>query len=361
MRLPLRLLACAYILAAIACTEAAAGEFRAFWADAWGDGFKTPEQTTQLVDFASKYGFNAVFIQVRKRGDAAYNSSIEPRDLKVAKDYDPLADVIEKAHAKGIEVHAWVMLYDAWVESKFVKLEPDHVYAKHPDWVSVNNKGEKTYVGGRIYLDPSLPEVREHLTQVVLDIAKRYPIDGMHLDGLRYPDSSFGYNPRSVAAFNAAYKREGSPDPKDAEWGAWRREQVDILARDLPKAIHKVRPSARVSLSAYYNFDDIRNRFFQDWPGWLKAGYFDFVVPMAFVPKTVKDFISMVDSELACGNGKNVYIGQGAWRYPAATTNRHLAVIRARKVPGFVMFDYTALKTVGKDGKCLADKLQIVQ
>ncbi len=353
------ILACA--IGALLPCSASAGEFRAFWADAWGDGFKTPAKTTQLVDFAAEYGFNAVFIQVRKRGDACYKSSFEPMDPKVQKGYDPLADVIEKAHAKGIEVHAWVMVYDVWVESRFVTLPEDHVYARHPDWASLNNKGEKTYANGRIYLDPGLPEVREYLTRIVLDIVKRYPVDGIHLDGLRYCDATFGYNPRSVEAFNARHNRTGSPDPKDPEWCAWRKEQVDILARDLPRAIRKARPKVKVSLAAYYNQDDIRNRFFQDWPGWAKAGYYDFIVPMVFVPKTVKDFISMVKTELALGDGSNIYIGQGTWRYPPETTNRHLAVIRACKAPGFVLFDYAALSQKDKKGKCLADKLKIVE
>jgi len=337
----------------------ASTELRGFWTDSWGAGFKTPDETVQLIDFAKNHGFTDIFVQVRKRGDACYMSSIEPIDPKVAADYDPLADIIKKAHARGIRVHAWIMLYDAWTESKWVKLDPAHVYAKHPDWITEDVNGGNTYANGRMYLDPGLPEVREYLRQVVIDIATRYRVDGVHLDGLRYPDASFGYDPKSVALFNAEYGKDGLPSPNDSDWCNWRRQQVTQLALDLTSAIHRARPSIKVSLAAYWNQQEARDRFFQDWPAWAKAGYFDFIVPMVFVPKSVPEFIKKVDDELAAGGGTPIYIGQGTWRFPPETTNRHLRVIRGKGAPGFVLFDYTALSTPRPDGKCLADYLPI--
>jgi len=338
----------------------AASNLRGFWADAWGEGFKTPEQTSALVDFAARYNFNAVFVQVRKRGDALYNSSLEPRDAKLPPDYDPLTDIIHKAHAKGIQVHAWVMIYDAWVESKWVKMDPGHVCAKHPDWISESYAGQKTYVQGRMYLDPGLPEVAEYLTSLVQDLVRRYPVDGVHLDGLRYPDISFGYNRRSINRFNAEFNRTGTPAPGDTDWCSWRQKQVTELARNLTKAIRSVRPSIRVSLAAYWNQKEARDRFFQDWPAWAKAGYFDFIVPMVFVPKSVPEFVKMVDDELAAGSGTPICIGQGTWRFPLETSKRHLRVIRGKDAPGYVLFDYGALSTQGPDGKCLADGLPLL-
>lgn len=345
---------------AIACSHGCfAGELRGVWADSWGAGFKTPEQTIQLVEFAKRYGFTDVFVQVRKRGDAYYASSIEPRAIDSQEGYDPLADLLKQAHKQGIRVHAWVMLYDLWTDSPKLQLPPGHPYARHPDWVTEDANGAKTYVNGRMYLDPGLPKVRDYLRQVVLDIASKYPVDGIHLDGLRYPDARFGYNPKSVALFNAERHREGTPTPDDLEWSAWRREQVTQFARELTQAIHKARPSTKVSLAAYWNQQEARDRFFQDWPAWAKAGYFDFIVPMVFVPKSVPEFIKMVDDELAAGGGTPIYIGQGAWRFPLETTMRHLRVIRGKGAAGFVLFDYTALSTPNEDGKCLADQLKL--
>jgi hypothetical protein len=102
------------MLACFMLRPAHASEMRAFWCDAWGKGFKTPAQTEQLVDFAAKYGFNAVFVEVRKRGDAYYNSSIEPRGAELPEGYDPLADILARAHKKGIMAE-WLMANGSWL------------------------------------------------------------------------------------------------------------------------------------------------------------------------------------------------------------------------------------------------------
>jgi uncharacterized lipoprotein YddW (UPF0748 family) len=352
-------------LGILACSAvprpAQADEMRAFWCDAWGKGFKTPAQTEQLVDFAVGYGFNAIFVEVRKRGDAYYNSSIEPKGAELPEGYDPLADILARAHRKGIRVHAWIMAYDACTDTRLEELNPCHACLSHSEWISLNDKGEQAYVGGRMYLDPGLPEVRDYITGIAADIARKYPVDGLYVDGLRYPDADWGYNSRSLALFNDRYHRTGIPAVSDVDFCNWRREQVTKLARQLPQAVHRVRPTIQVSAAAYWDQKRTYESFYQDWMGWSRSGYFDFITPMVFVPKTVDEFRKMVDDELAVGNGKNIMIGQGAWRFPAEITDEHLRVIREKGAPGFVIFDYAALSQAGDDGKCLADRTRIVQ
>ncbi|HOK55146.1 MAG TPA: family 10 glycosylhydrolase, partial [Armatimonadota bacterium] len=84
-------------------------EFRGAWVTAWSNGFLTPEEADETIRLAKEANLNALFIQVRKVGDAYYKSSFEPRakNIENLPDYDPLAYVIEKAHAEGLEVHAW--------------------------------------------------------------------------------------------------------------------------------------------------------------------------------------------------------------------------------------------------------------
>ena len=86
-------------------------EFRAFWVDAFNPGFKTPQEVTKLIADAKLANANAIVAQVRRRGDAFYTSAIEPRTLdpNVPAGFDPLQDLIDKAHAAGIEVHAWMV------------------------------------------------------------------------------------------------------------------------------------------------------------------------------------------------------------------------------------------------------------
>src|SRR5690625_1941441 len=91
-------------------------ELRGIWVDTWGAGFKTAAQIDQLIADAQAANFNAIFPQVRKRGDAYYNSLIEPKATDVSSNFDPLAYLIQKAHAANppIEVHAWMVAYPIW-------------------------------------------------------------------------------------------------------------------------------------------------------------------------------------------------------------------------------------------------------
>ena len=82
-----------------------------FLVDAFNPGFKTPQEVTKLIADAQRANANAIVAQVRRRGDAFYTSAIEPRTLdpNVPAGFDPLQDLIDKAHAAGIEVHAWMV------------------------------------------------------------------------------------------------------------------------------------------------------------------------------------------------------------------------------------------------------------
>ena len=111
----------------IGARAASAAEMRGLWVDAFHPGFKTAAETTEMVAKAKNAGFNAVFVQVRKRGDAYYTPTIEPRATDLSADYDPLADVIAKAHAAGLEVHAWVSALDVFVDSAWYASKEDHV------------------------------------------------------------------------------------------------------------------------------------------------------------------------------------------------------------------------------------------
>src|SRR5215207_2406280 len=94
--------------------EAAAPQMRAFWVDAFHEGIKTPAQTDRLIADAQRAGANTLIVQVRRRGDSYYRDSAEPIANDVAPNYDPLGDLVPKAHARGLKVHGWVVSMPAW-------------------------------------------------------------------------------------------------------------------------------------------------------------------------------------------------------------------------------------------------------
>ncbi|MGE5604321.1 MAG: family 10 glycosylhydrolase [Bacteroidota bacterium] len=148
-------------------------EVRALWVDAFRPGFKTPEQVDKLVEDALYANLNTLIVQVRRRGDAYYNSSIEPRteDPELALGFDALQYLIEKAHANRIEVHAWLNTLVAW-NNDLPPQDPNHVWNLHgpkvkaeETWVSyyrVYNDNAKKWsekLHSSFYLDPGNPEV----------------------------------------------------------------------------------------------------------------------------------------------------------------------------------------------------------
>lgn len=162
----LSVLASALILPAVIAGPSVAAEMRGVWVDAFHPGFKTPEQTTAMVAKAKDCRFNALFVQVRKRGDVYYTSTIEPMAKDVAPGYDPLADVIKKAHEAGLEVHAWISVYEVYLDSKLSKSDASMVHLRHADWIMKDEFGKGKFPGDKVYLDPGTREVNQYLVGV---------------------------------------------------------------------------------------------------------------------------------------------------------------------------------------------------
>jgi uncharacterized lipoprotein YddW (UPF0748 family) len=197
----------------IKASETVRPEVRALWVDAFHDGFKTPNQVDKLIKDCLNANINTLIVQVRRRGDAYYNKSIEPRteDLNLLPGFDALQYLIEKAHTNKIEVHAWLNTLVAW-NSSIPPKDPNHVWNLHgpkavgkANWVSycrTYNKTNRSWsdkVYSAYFLDPGNPEALDYTSDVFLNVVKNYDVDGIHLDYTRYDGLGWGYNPTSVA------------------------------------------------------------------------------------------------------------------------------------------------------------------
>jgi uncharacterized lipoprotein YddW (UPF0748 family) len=271
-------------------------ELRGFWVDAFHAGIKTPEQVSKLVADAKGANANAIIAQVRRRGDAYYFSSIEPRsnDPELAQGFDALQDLINKAHAEGIEVHAWLATLPVYLAGR-TTTDPSHVWQQHGptaqgrnNWAMLTNSGVAPG-----YLDPGHPDALDYTVSVYLDVLKRYDVDGLHMDYSRYGAPTWGYNPTAVERFNTLYGRTGMPAPTDPEWMQWRRDQVTNLVRKLYVEALAIKPDVKIS-SAVIAFgagpaDEqgwyatrTYNEVLQDWRGWLEEGILDIAMPMNY-------------------------------------------------------------------------------
>jgi len=279
-------------------------EFRGLWVDAYRDGFKTPEQVDRLLADARRANINALLVQVRRRGDALYNRSLEPRADDIAPDFDPLAYIIDRAHngEPRIEVQAWVTTTIIWGSRDRAPASPNHVFNQHgltatgtDDWLSRREDGA-TWLNG-YFLDPGHPDAARYTADVFLNIVREYDVDGLHLDYIRYPERSegysWGYNETSIARFNAQYGRDGRPAGNDPLWNQWRRDQVTALVRSIYQGALDIKPQVKISAAVIPWGDGPRTdadwqrtsaytSVFQDWRSWLEEGILDQAMPMTY-------------------------------------------------------------------------------
>src|SRR6266568_7164699 len=201
-----------------------AKEIRALWVVR--NTLTTPEKIHKMIESAAAAGFNTLIVQVRGRGDAYYQSRWEPRAIELKDqpaDFDPFALTISEAHQRGMKVHAWLNT-SLLANLDALPDDPKHVYNAHPEWLAVPkpvaadlysmsprderyrarivewSKANRGELEG-VYTGPANPKVREHIYRVWMDILKKYPVDGMHFDYVRFASPDFDYSRTSLKTF----------------------------------------------------------------------------------------------------------------------------------------------------------------
>ena len=296
-------------------------EFRAIWAASWWSGFLNPDEADELVTTCRESNLNNLIPEVRKIGDAYYDSALEPRanNITGGDSWDPLEYVCGIAHdatggKKRMEVHPWFCMQRIWMNSSG-ELPPGHVLLRHPEFEMTMRDGTTGETSR--WLDPGHPGAVDHNIAVVLDCLSKYDLDGIHMDYIRYPGSEWGYNPVSVQRFNEIYGRSGVPDPGDPDWSDWRRECVTLEVKKLYVKMGKMKPNvlltaATQSYGDYSNFEESGpyKSTLQDWVRWLHDGIFDYNIMMNYkASDQVEDFRGWVERSLAEDDRRGSIIG----------------------------------------------------
>lgn len=339
----------------------APGELRGMWVVCYS--LRSPATVHQVVVTAKKYHLNALFVQVRSRGDAWYDSPFEPRAEGLAhqpRRFDPLAQIVAEGHAAGIQVHAWLNTYLTWSQARR-PYAPDHLWNAHRDWFAHDRHGRLSTSNSTdcegVFLQPSCPEVQEHLFRVFTDVASRYDVDGIHFDYVRYPNQSYDFSASTLARFREymhtlltqeladRLDRRCASDPKayvhafGREWETWRRAQVTGLVARIAGAARAEKPWMQVSAAVFANADDARDDRGQDWIAWLKERTLDAVALMAYATDTRRIMAQTRRAVAAAGPGR-VYTGIGAWRLSAHDVARKIAAARSAGAAGINLFSY---------------------
>jgi len=276
-------------------------EFRAAWIATvdnidWPSrpGLSSYEQQAEaieLLDFLKRNQFNAIIFQVRPQADALYKSKFEPWSYFLTGEqgvppdpyYDPLSFWIEEAHKRGLELHAWLNPYRAHhVKGKTISQES--IIKKNPEMVYQLEEGYW-------WMDPSLKATQDKTTEVVMDIVKRYDVDGIHFDDYFYPYPSYngGKDFPDDKSWNAYVNSGGTLSRSD-----WRRNGVNNLIERLYKEIKAEKKYVKFGLSPFgiyrpgfpstvVGFDQYE-KLYADAKLWLNKGWIDYLAPQLYWP-----------------------------------------------------------------------------
>jgi uncharacterized lipoprotein YddW (UPF0748 family) len=277
-----------------------AEQLRGLWVDTFHPAMRDEAEVRQLVADARSGGFNALFVEVRKRGDAYYESRFEPKAADVAPGFDPLRRLLELAHdptaGRRLDIHAWIVAFNIWNQRDTPPTQPDHPYRKHPDWLTRSAAGA-TWDGANYAFDPGHPGVQQHTFEVALDLVRRYDLDGLHWDYVRYAGKDWGYNDVAVGRFNARHGRTGKPASTDPDWLQFRRDQVTALVRKVYLAARAEKPALKISAAtitfapgisdtAQWPNSAAYSDVLQDWRAWMEEGILDWNLPMTYFRQT---------------------------------------------------------------------------
>jgi len=274
-------------------------EFRAAWIATvanidWPSepGLSVAEQKAELrrmLDQAAALNLNAVIFQVRPHADALYDSEYEPWSAYLtgqqgqapAPVYDPLAFAVREAHVRGLELHAWFNPFRAGHPADTSALAPAHIRRTNPELV--------VEVGDYLWLDPGWPAARAHSRRVILDVVRRYDVDGVHFDDYFYPYPSYA----DGAEFpDAASWQRAQAEGTTLTRADWRRHNVNRFIERLYVAIKATKPHVKFGVSPFGIWRpghprgttgfDAYDALYADARTWLQRGWVDYLVPQLY-------------------------------------------------------------------------------
>jgi uncharacterized lipoprotein YddW (UPF0748 family) len=339
-------------------------EFRAVWVATvanidWPSkpGLSAETQKEELIDLLDRckeLNLNAVIFQVRPMCDALYESKLEPWSSYLtgtqgkSPGYDPLALAVSESHKRGLELHVWLNPYRAWHPTAKGEPADNHLVKTRPDLA-------KKY-GRHYWLNPTNKEVQDHSLAVMLDVVKRYDIDGVHMDDYFYPYPEQDEQKREIPFPDddtwEEYRKSGGQLSRDD----WRRDAVNQFVKQLYAEVHKAKPWVKVGISPFgiwrpgypdgiAGFDQYA-KLYADAKLWLNEGWVDYWTPQLYwaVDAEKQSYPKLLDWWAQQNiKGRHLWPGNGAYRHPAEEIIRQVELTRQAGAGGNVFFSYRSL------------------
>jgi uncharacterized lipoprotein YddW (UPF0748 family) len=326
-----------------------------------------------LLDSLKYAGINAIFFQVRSEADAMFPSPYEPWSYWLTGEqgrspvpfYDPLRFVISEGHARGMEVHAWLNPYRAHRNLDLYPQHETHIAKIRPDWILTFPGTSGTYV----MLNPGMQEVRDFIANIVIDIVRRYDVDGIHFDDYFYP-----YTPPISTEDRPHFLAEprGFDSIED-----WRRDNINLMVRQVYDSIQVADPFVKFGISPFgirKNSDAGTNGgqgyhlLFADPLAWLQAGTMDYIAPQLYweTSHPVAPYEPLLRwwAEVAAANNRHLYVGlapyrlQGATDWPVEQIGTQIRINRTNQHPVHGKI-YFRTRNITDNPKSIADSMAV--
>lgn len=255
-----------------------------------------PQGMSDLFDRLRKAGINTVYFETNNAGFTMFPSQTSTQNPQTAG-WDPLGCAVTEAHKRGMEIHAWFWTFSVGnsFHNPIVKLDTDFpgpVLAK-TDFALALASQNGFLIPPRqheFWLDPSAPEARKFIQQLILEAVEKYPVDGIQLDYIRYPfngkGSEMGFNWSGRVRFERATRLslDRLNEKTRMAWQKWKTEQISSFVQETSTLIRKLRPGTRISAAVYAMPRAQRLQAIQqDWETWVANGWIDTLNPMTYV------------------------------------------------------------------------------
>ena len=267
------------------------------------------QELIRILDSYKRANINTVIFQTRVRAALLYPSKIEPWELSLtgkhgqSPGYDPLAFCLEECHKRGMELHAWVVCIPIGTKERQKGYRSSSLVKKHPELV-------KTAKGGEMFMIPGKPETADYIANICKEIVENYDVDGISLDYIRYPESTFNYSDDEL------YPRASSMSKAE-----WRRENITRIVRRVHDVVKPIKPWVKLSSSPIGKYADTRrysaggwncyNAVWQDPKLWLRENYQDMLFPMMYF--TGDNYYPFLFDWLENANGHPIVPGLGIY------------------------------------------------
>ncbi len=328
------------------------------------------KELLRILDAARATGLNAVILQVRPSADALYRSPYEPWSEYLTGQqgrppnpaYDPLMFAVEEAHKRGLELHCWFNPYRAKHPAQKGLLARDHIGVTNPEVVKMYGK--------YLWMDPGEPKVQQRTLNVMLDVVRRYDVDGVHIDDYFYP-----YQETTKAGKVIPFPDEPSYRRYRAKGGElgkddWRRKNVDDFVEGVHDGIHRIKPWVKFGISPFGIYRpgypegikagvDQYADLYADARKWLREGWCDYFTPQLYWPiaQRAQSYTALLEywkSENRMGRHlwpglftSRTIPGEGTWRPGEVLEQIRETRERVAGDPGTVHFSMKALLVEG--------------